>query len=150
MRLKIIPVFQFLIAVVAVVGIIKLVPDLNFTFPFQEVIPYFISGLAFLILALSLMSFQQAGTTVDPANPNNASNLVTSGVYKYTRNPMYLAMLLLLIGFVVKQGNPVGLLPVIGFVASMTAWQIIPEEDSLTETFGQEYLDFKSRVRRWI
>lgn len=150
MNLKVIPVIQLFLAGIAIYLIHHFFPQIRISFSFQNLISYVLSGAAFLILVFSLQLFWRAGTTADPAHPEKASKLVTGGIYKVTRNPMYLAMLLILLGFTVKIGNPFGLIPVMAFVWSMTQFQIKPEETALTEMFGDSYLEYQKQVRRWI
>ena len=105
-------------------------------------------GLVFAVLGVA--SFRRAHTTVNPLDPGAASTLVASGVYRFTRNPMYLGLLLLLSGWVLFLGNPIGGIFLPGFVAYMNRFQIGPEEAALTERFGEQFKAYRSRVRRWI
>lgn len=104
----------------------------------------------FLVLATSTYKFLKAKTTVDPKNLNKTSALVTTGIYKFTRNPMYLAMLLLLIGWGLFLSNAFNMLIAAGFVSYMNAYQIKPEEEMLTQKFGKEYTSYTKKVRRWF
>ena len=95
--------------------------------------------------------FVAAGTTTDPNRPDKASTLVTGGIYRFTRNPMYLGLVLLSAGWALRLGSLVGLLIGSGgLVAALTWLQIRPEERILGQTFGAEYHDYRSRVRRWL
>ncbi|MEQ1526428.1 MAG: isoprenylcysteine carboxylmethyltransferase family protein [Gallionella sp.] len=107
-------------------------------------------GVAVLLDGWSLWLFFRAKTTFNPMNPNNTSHLVTTGLYRISRNPMYLGLLLMLIGWVMYLGSisPILLLPL--FVWLLTKMQIEPEEKILIDKFGQEYQDYQQRVRRWI
>ena len=107
-------------------------------------------GLGFGLLLISGRLFFKAGTTVLPHKPGNASKLVVSGIYRHSRNPMYLAMLLMLSGWGVCLGDWSALAALPLFMLYMTRFQIIPEERALAALFGGEYLEYKSRVRRWI
>lgn len=95
-------------------------------------------------------AFRKAKTTIDPTRPQKASALVTSGVYRFTRNPMYVGLLLLLTGWSVYLSAvlPFVCLPL--FVLYMTRFQIIPEERALRSRFGDEYVSYVRRVRRWL
>ena len=108
----------------------------------------FVSGLMILISAVSL--FKKKETTVNPMSPEKASSLVVDGVFKYTRNPMYLGMSVVLLSISIQFNLIGGLLIVCLFVAYITAFQIIPEEEAMEENFGQDYLLFKKNTRRWI
>jgi len=97
-----------------------------------------------------VVSFRLAGTTVNPLRPGSASQLVHSGIYRATRNPMYLGMLLGLLAWALWLQHPVSLMLAPVFVLYMTRFQILPEERALTSLFGQEFEDYASRVRRWL
>jgi protein-S-isoprenylcysteine O-methyltransferase Ste14 len=105
-------------------------------------------GLAFG-LAGSL-AFRRAGTTVNPLKPERASQLVDSGVYRITRNPMYLGLLLALIGLAVYLAAPLALPGPVVFAGYIHRFQIKPEERALEAKFGSVYVDYKQRVRRWL
>jgi protein-S-isoprenylcysteine O-methyltransferase Ste14 len=108
-------------------------------------------GLIGLGLSMAgVFAFKRARTTIDPRKPADASVLVTSGVYRFTRNPMYLGVLLILIGWAVLLGNLLSLLCSIAFVAYISRYQIIPEELLLQKKFGAEFSAYKAKVRRWI
>ena len=83
-------------------------------------------------------------------SPQESNSLVIRGIYKFTRNPMYLGFLLWLLSFGVFQRNPFSLILAAGFVLYMNYFQIIPEERVLTDSFGEDYLEYKKSVRRWI
>lgn len=105
-------------------------------------------GLCIDLWAVGL--FFKAKTTINPLKPDNSQNIVDTGLYRYTRNPMYLGMLFSLVGIAIWFGSVSVLLGLPLFVLLITTQQIIPEEQTLTKKFGQEYLDFKNRVRRWL
>jgi protein-S-isoprenylcysteine O-methyltransferase Ste14 len=96
------------------------------------------------------VAFNRAQTTINPFRPQNTSTLVTSGVYRATRNPMYLGMLAVLLGWSVFLGSALALLGPIAFVAYITRFQIIPEERVLLAKFGSVYGDYARNVRRWL
>ena len=97
-----------------------------------------------------VVQFLRARTTVDPHRANRASSLVTGGVYRVTRNPMYLGMLLFLVATVFGSGNVAALIVLPAFIGYMNRFQIEPEERVLTELFGDEYQAFVARTRRWV
>ncbi|MGB5599733.1 MAG: isoprenylcysteine carboxylmethyltransferase family protein, partial [Thiothrix litoralis] len=98
----------------------------------------------------SLGLFFRAHTTFNPIHPERTQALVTQGPYRYTRNPMYVGMLIILLGWSIWLGSisPFLLLPL--FVWVLTKQQIIPEEKILEQTFGDAYLAYKRRVSRWL
>lgn len=107
--------------------------------------------LAGVVVALcGMWAFRKAQTTTNPLNPNKATSLVTNGIYKRTRNPMYFGMLLILLGFAIMQSNVVALLVLPAFVVYMNRYQILPEERVMQEKFGEDFAAYTERVRRWI
>lgn len=107
-----------------------------------------VSGL--VIELLSVFSFIKFKTTVNPLRPANASTLVTSGMNRFSRNPMYLGMLLLITSLVLYSGYGVAIIAPSIFALYMTYFQIMPEEAALIIRFGDEYDAYMKRVRRWI
>ena len=98
----------------------------------------------------ALMRFRQVGTTVNPLDPSKASHLVTDGVFRISRNPMYLGLVLLLIGWAVWLGSATPWLVPPLFVIVITVVQIIPEEQVLGQRFGEQYVSYQRSVARWI
>jgi len=114
---------------------------------------YLIKALLFLAVVIScaaLIQFYMAKTTTNPKNPSKATFLVTNGIYKYSRNPMYLGLLLILLGWALWLNNAFNVLLAAGFVSYMNTFQIQPEESSLASLFGKEYKHYCIRVRRWF
>ncbi len=105
-------------------------------------------GLAIDVAAV--IPFFMAKTTINPMKPNRASRLVNTGIYKYSRNPMYLGTLVLLIALMIWLGNAINVIFLGVFVWYITMFQIKPEEKVLEELFGEKYLSYKTEVRRWI
>jgi protein-S-isoprenylcysteine O-methyltransferase Ste14 len=97
-----------------------------------------------------IVSFRRAKTTVNPMRPYSTSSLVVSGIYKYTRNPMYLGFLLILLGWATFLSNLAAFALLPAFVLYMNHFQIAPEERALASLFAQEYQAYRARVRRWI
>jgi len=102
-----------------------------------------------VIGARGLLHFDDAGTTFHPHHPEDTTSLVTTGVYRRTRNPMYVGMALGLLGHAALRGRAVALLPVVGYGAYLQRFQIRPEERALLALFGEEYAAYARRVRRW-
>ncbi|HNC24962.1 MAG TPA: isoprenylcysteine carboxylmethyltransferase family protein [Opitutaceae bacterium] len=103
-----------------------------------------------VIAILGVISFRRARTTVNPLQPENVSALVVTGIYRVTRNPMYLGLLWIQLGWSVWLGNPVTLVSPVLFVAYMNRFQIHPEERALSARFGPAFAAYQSRVRRWL
>jgi len=99
---------------------------------------------------LPKLAFRRARTTVNPLRPAAATSLVTSGIYRLTRNPMYLGQALVLLGGVLWLGSAAALLAVPLFVGWITRFQILPEERVLADRFGADYAAFRRGVRRWL
>ncbi len=105
-------------------------------------------GLAFDVAGLA--SFRARRTTINPLRPERASTLVTGGVYRVTRNPMYVGMALLLLAWAVHLGAWPMLLGPVAYVLYITRLQILPEERVLERAFGDDYARYRQRVRRWL
>ena len=107
-----------------------------------------VAGAAFDLSGL--VAFRAARTTINPLKPERASALVQGGIYRFTRNPMYVGMALFLLAWAVYLA---ALLPFAGpivFVVYITRFQIQPEERVLMGIFGAQYSDYAARVRRWL
>jgi len=103
-----------------------------------------------IVAVLALFQFFGNKTTIDPRNPSKANKLVESGIYRYSRNPMYLALLLMLLAWGIWLGNAFNTLLAASFVAYMNRFQIVPEEDALLALFGKDYRQYCIKVRRWF
>ena len=95
-------------------------------------------------------AFRRARTTVNPLKPDSASSLVDSGIYRLTRNPMYLGFALALLGWGIFLSNPLSLAMLFVFVGYMNRFQIVPEERALESLFGDAFKAYRSKVRRWL
>ena len=102
------------------------------------------------ILAIGGYSFRKANTTVNPLIPDNSSHLVTHGLYRYSRNPMYIGFLLWLLACAVYIGNVLNFLLIPLFVILANMLYIRPEEKALERLFTSDYLEYKRNVRRWL
>lgn len=97
-----------------------------------------------------ILLFRRAKTTVNPFKPGATSSLVTNGVYRFTRNPMYIGLLLTLLGWAAFLSSPPALVYLAVFVLYMKRFQIEPEERVLSSLFGDDYAAYQTRVRRWL
>ena len=109
-----------------------------------------LAGVGFGFDMAGLLAFRKANTTVNPLKPQRSSAVVTSGVYRVTRNPMYLGLVLILLGLAVFLASPWALMGPVAFGAFITRFQIRPEERVLAERFGAAYTEYCARVRRWL
>jgi len=119
-----------------------------FLVPAWVVVAVMLSGLALNLLPK--LAFRRARTTVNPLRPAAATSLVTGGIYRHTRNPMYLGQALVLLGGMLWLGSAAALLVVPSFVGWITRFQILPEERVLSARFGADYAAFRRDVRRWL
>jgi len=126
------------------------VPIYHAEFIYQNIVAGLISGLGLIVALAGIFAFKKLKTTVDPRYPQKARKLVIVGIYKYSRNPMYLGMLLAIIGFVISLGSLPGILIIIFFVIFITKYQIQPEEIALQQKFGDDYISYSKNVRRWM
>lgn len=150
LELRVPPPIQLMAFGVLMWGTAKLVPDASFRLPAWPWISVLslVAGLAFAVAGM--VEFRRAETTVDPLNPDKASALVTGGVYRFTRNPMYVGLLLILTGWGAYLGSWVGLLGLPLFCVYITRFQIQPEERVMANKFGDAYADYQARVQRWL
>lgn len=96
------------------------------------------------------LEFKRAKTTINPFRPHTATALVTSGIYRYTRNPMYVGLALVLLGWAAFLCSASALLGPVAFVLYIGRFQIAPEERVLSSKFGAAYAHYTSRVGRWF
>lgn len=148
--MKVPPALIMLVFGVLMYVLDKFLPIGEFDFFGRQELAMFLFGLGALVMLLSMIQFFIKKTTVDPRNPDKASNLVTNGIFKFTRNPMYLGMLLFLLAIGLKLGNAFNTLIAAAFVAYMNRFQIKPEEEALSKIFGKEYSIYCKLTRRWF
>lgn len=128
----------------------RAVPTVGFILPQRKglVLGLVVAGVCVSVLGVA--SFRRARTTVNPLKPERSSCLVTSDIYRYTRNPMYLGLLLILLGWAVFLANILAFIFIPGFIAYLNRFQIRPEERVLASVFGQDFANYRSKVRRWL
>ena len=118
--------------------------------PFQLEISFFILSLGILIFINPVLKFIKSKTTINPIQFEETNRLVTSGIFKYSRNPMYLGMLMIIISTSIFYLNIYSILTPFLFMFWINKFQIKREEVFLTEKFGKEYLSYKNKTRRWL
>ena len=150
LELKVPPLVLVLVLAGAMWFAAMQLPSLAITLSWRQGLAVTISGVGILLILAGGYAFQKAKTTVNPTTPAAASSVVTSGVYRFSRNPMYVGFLLALIGWATFLSHtlPFLLLPV--YVAYMNRFQISPEERALSAKFGDEYEAYKQAVCRWL
>ncbi len=145
---KILPPVYLLVAALLMVG-------LNFAAPVKIVLSAPITYLGAGLIAIGLFvviwpasTFARVGTPIKPLE--KSTNLVTGGMYRVTRNPMYLGMVVILLGIAILFGTASPILVIPGFGWLIQTKFVKPEEALLEETFGREYVEYKLRVRQWL
>ena len=106
--------------------------------------------LCFTLLITSIKKFNHEETTINPLKPEQASKLLTTGTYAFSRNPMYLGLTGILIGIFLFLGSWFGIVIIPIFVIYITKYQIKPEEYAMNKKFGGQYQSYCNKVRRWI
>lgn len=140
-----------LLVLVFFAGFIVGIPYL---FPFYEIrsiclcVCFVVPGIT--IALLGVWEFRKSKTSVNPIVPRKSNKVVDTGIYRFSRNPMYLGMALMLVGLIFGWGNCLSWLGLVGFVAYITRFQIIPEERILKEIYGEKYQVYRTKVRRWL
>ena len=147
---KIPPPIIALVCALLMWGISALSLDISFSFfvriPLTIVI--FIVGLFFIFSGL--ISFRRAQTTIDPLKPETVSSLVRTGIYHFSRNPMYVGLVFVLLALFVFLGSALSIIGIIGFVLYMNEFQIKSEERALKKNFGVEFSEYQAKVRKWL
>lgn len=119
--------------------------------PWLRWLPAVLLGVGGAALGLAgTVHFRRARTTVNPLKPHKASALVVQGVYRFSRNPMYLGMLAGLLAVALGLARPWALLGPLSFFVWIDRLQIPPEEAALAQRFGADYAAYRQRVRRWL
>ena len=118
--------------------------------PNQNIISFIIFLIGVLILINPIFKFIKSKTTIDPIKFKKVNKLITSGIYKYSRNPMYLGLLMIIISTSIFYLNIFSISTPFFFYFWINRFQIKREEIFLTEKFGKEYLLYMTKTRRWI
>ena len=118
--------------------------------PNQNLISFIILLTGVLILTNPILKFIKSKTTIDPIKFKKVNKLITSGIYKYSRNPMYLGLLMIVTSTSIFYLNIFTITTPIFFICWINRFQIKREEIFLTEKFGKEYISYSTKTRRWI
>ena len=150
LALKVPPVAQVIITAAAMYGVSKMVPALTFSLNGSTALAVGLGVIGMSLGVMGVTQFRKAQTTPNPQALEKVSSLVTSGIYRYSRNPMYLGLVLILLGwaFYLSHFLAFVLLPV--FILYMTRFQIQPEEQMMARKFGKTYQAYLNKVRRWV
>jgi protein-S-isoprenylcysteine O-methyltransferase Ste14 len=150
LELKVPPPLAALLFGVAMWAAARLLPAVDVPGQLRFAIASACAGIGVILAILGVWAFRQAKTTVNPVNPEKASSVVTGGVYSYTRNPMYVGLTALLVGWAIWLSAPWVFLGPVAFMLYLMRFQIIPEERIMSAKFGRDYDDYRNRVRRWL
>lgn len=148
-ELKIPPVALVLLAGVVMWALPPLVGTAMLQ-PYQPWLSFVIVLLGAAVCLAGVLAFRAAQTTVDPMHPSAASSLVQGGIYRLTRNPMYLGFLLMLLAWALHIATLAALMVLPVFAAYLTVFQIQPEERALRARFGPGFDTYMAQVRRWL
>ena len=118
--------------------------------PYRQIISTLILIIGLIVIISPVLNFIKLKTTVNPVKFENVNRLVTTGVYKYSRNPMYLGMIMIIISTTVYYLNFLSVFSPLIFYIWINKFQISREEIFLEDKFGDDYLKYKSKTRRWI
>jgi protein-S-isoprenylcysteine O-methyltransferase Ste14 len=143
------PAFVFVVAVLMWL-VSRFAPAFAFAFPAQNPFASSLAAVGLVTGISGVVTFWKAQTTVNPMKPDSTSSLVMGGVYTVSRNPMYLGGLLILTGWAVFLSNALAFLFLPAYILYIDRFQIAPEEKALTSLFGQNFVAYKARVRRWL
>lgn len=150
LELKVPPVVVVLITTSVMVVLAQAAPSLGFEMPARNGVALGLVLMGAAVAIAGVVAFRRAHTTVNPMQPQTSAALVQSGPYRFTRNPMYLGMLLGLGGLGVWLSNVLALLLLPAFVLYMNRFQIEPEERTLAAIFGGRFVTYQAAVRRWL
>jgi protein-S-isoprenylcysteine O-methyltransferase Ste14 len=131
-------------------GAARVAPGLSYHLPYRFILSQALAALGGSIAFAGVLAFRGQRTTVNPLTPGASSSVVTAGVYRLSRNPMYLGFFFALAGWALFLSNVGSLVLLPGFLAYLTQFQIKPEERALLEKFGPEFEQYMTRVRRWL
>ena len=146
--LKIPPPILVLILVITIYFSSKNLELINV--PYRNTISFIIILMGLIILIPPVFKFIKSKTTVNPIEFKNVNKLVITGIYKYSRNPMYLGMMMIVVSSTIFYLNFYSIITPVIFYLWINRFQIKREENFLTEKFGKEYLSYKTQTRRWI
>jgi protein-S-isoprenylcysteine O-methyltransferase Ste14 len=150
LELKIPPPVVALLVAVAMWGISWAMPSAVVPMPIRVSLAIVIALAGVGIAISGALAFRRARTTVSPLKPETTSSLVTDGAYRFTRNPMYVGVALVLVAWAVFLISPLALLGPLVFILYIGRFQIVPEERVLSALFGAAYSAYRAKVRRWI
>ena len=150
LELKVPPVLVVAVAALLMWAVAWALPALGLALSGRVPVAIIAVLIGVLVSVAGVVEFRRARTTVNPLKPDSASSLVNGGIYRLTRNPMYLGFALALLGWGIFLSNPLSLAMLFVFVGYMNRFQIVPEERALESLFGDAFKAYRSKVRRWL
>ncbi len=150
LELKILPALLIVVFILLMWWLAILFPTTSAQNKMAAILSLTLLVIAVAFVLAAAISFRAEKTTVNPTKPHTSSALVTSGIYTYTRNPMYVGFVCVLIAWGIYLMNIYSLMLIPGFILYMNRFQILPEERALEKLFGEVFLAYKKRVRRWL
>jgi len=150
LELRIPPLALMLVAAAAMWAVAHVIPSANAaqSVRLAVAVPLALSGL--LVALAGVREFRRVRTTLHPQRPEAASSVVRSGIYAYSRNPMYLGILLMLLAWGAWLANLASLALAAAIVPYLNRFQIEPEERAMARNFGAAYEEYRHQVRRWL
>lgn len=149
MSLRVPPPLWLLFFIAAIYGLSRFYPIAHIAFMGQSWLILLLCFMGAILGFAAVIAFAKANTTIDPRHPHKTSRLVTLGIYRFSRNPMYLGLVFFLTAGALYFSALSGFLMVPTFIFVMTHLQIKPEEEVLLALFGNEYQQYCQQVRRW-
>ncbi|WP_317932490.1 isoprenylcysteine carboxylmethyltransferase family protein [Halioxenophilus sp. WMMB6] len=150
LALRIPPPLLALASAAVMFGLARLLPPLAWNRTATLAATLVLVGLGLAIELAAIIAFRRAKTTINPLTPNASSQLVTAGLYRYSRNPMYVGLCLQLLAWATFLAAPLALLGVVLFILLVSYLQILPEERALNARFGDDYRRYLSQTKRWL
>jgi protein-S-isoprenylcysteine O-methyltransferase Ste14 len=150
LELKIPPVAQVVLHALGMWLVSNNIQFLSIPLPWTLPLSTILIGIGVGITLAGVYSFRAAKTTVNPTSPDTSSSVVSTGIYRYSRNPMYVGFLFILGGWAFYLAHVLAFLFLPVFVLYMNRFQIYPEEKAMCSKFGDEYRTYMDSVRRWI
>lgn len=150
LELKVPPVILTLLFGAAMWAVSRVLPSGYFAFPGRFLLFAVVLIAGIVIALMGVLAFRRAGTTVDPRTPHQTNSLVVNGVYRHTRNPMYVGFLMILAAWWIYLGSVFAALLLPLYVLYMNRFQIKPEERHMRDLFGDQFNQYAERVRRWL
>ena len=142
-----------LVALIAAAGMWMLNENMAFgriDVTYKTLLCYLLVAIGLIVDFLAVWQFRRLKTTVNPLKPSKASTLATTGIYQFSRNPMYLGNLIFLSAWLIWLGLPFNVVFLAVYVSYMNRFQIKVEERILEGLFGADYNAYCAHVRRWV